>query len=142
MTLPATRQPQSLYRHLYLQVLAAIILGVLVGHFFPATGASGVDRFMSEARALTNLIGNGVATVVVARWGAGARYGAHARGAEWPRLHCQAGCPHGAGIIQLTPIDLTPLRKRFLASQFTVPDFGKPQKEQAGRGAVKCRLRS
>jgi aerobic C4-dicarboxylate transport protein len=30
--------------------------------------ASGVDRFMSEARALTNLIGNGVATVVVARW--------------------------------------------------------------------------
>ena len=28
----------------------------------------GVDRFMSEARALTNLIGNGVATLVVARW--------------------------------------------------------------------------
>jgi aerobic C4-dicarboxylate transport protein len=28
----------------------------------------GVDRFMSAARALTNLIGNAVATVVVARW--------------------------------------------------------------------------
>jgi aerobic C4-dicarboxylate transport protein len=28
----------------------------------------GIDRFMSEARAITNLIGNGVATVVVARW--------------------------------------------------------------------------
>ncbi len=28
----------------------------------------GVDRFMSEARAITNLIGNVVATVVVARW--------------------------------------------------------------------------
>jgi len=28
----------------------------------------GVDRFMSEARALTNIIGNGVATLVVARW--------------------------------------------------------------------------
>jgi aerobic C4-dicarboxylate transport protein len=28
----------------------------------------GVDRFMSEARALTNLIGNAVATVVVSRW--------------------------------------------------------------------------
>ena len=28
----------------------------------------GIDRFMSEARALTNVIGNGVATVVVARW--------------------------------------------------------------------------
>jgi aerobic C4-dicarboxylate transport protein len=28
----------------------------------------GVDRFMSEARALTNIIGNGVATIVIARW--------------------------------------------------------------------------
>jgi aerobic C4-dicarboxylate transport protein len=28
----------------------------------------GIDRFMSQARALTNLIGNGVATVVVAKW--------------------------------------------------------------------------
>jgi len=28
----------------------------------------GIDRFMSEARALTNFIGNGVATLVVAKW--------------------------------------------------------------------------
>ncbi len=28
----------------------------------------GIDRFMSEARSLTNVIGNGVATLVVARW--------------------------------------------------------------------------
>ena len=28
----------------------------------------GIDRFMSEARAITNLIGNGVATAVVSRW--------------------------------------------------------------------------
>jgi len=28
----------------------------------------GIDRFMSEARALTNLIGNGVATIVVGKW--------------------------------------------------------------------------
>ena len=28
----------------------------------------GVDRFMSEMRGLTNLVGNGVATVVVAKW--------------------------------------------------------------------------
>lgn len=28
----------------------------------------GVDRFMSEARALTNMVGNAVATLVVARW--------------------------------------------------------------------------
>jgi aerobic C4-dicarboxylate transport protein len=28
----------------------------------------GIDRFMSEARALTNLVGNTVATLVVAKW--------------------------------------------------------------------------
>ncbi len=28
----------------------------------------GIDRFMSEARALTNLVGNGVASLVVAKW--------------------------------------------------------------------------
>jgi aerobic C4-dicarboxylate transport protein len=31
----------------------------------------GVDRFMSEARAITNLIGNAVATMVIARWEGG-----------------------------------------------------------------------
>jgi aerobic C4-dicarboxylate transport protein len=38
---------------------------------FPPAGLrliAGIDRFMSEARALTNVIGNGVATLVVARW--------------------------------------------------------------------------
>jgi aerobic C4-dicarboxylate transport protein len=37
----------------------------------PVTGLAlilGIDRFMSEARALTNLIGNGIATVVAAKW--------------------------------------------------------------------------
>jgi len=28
----------------------------------------GIDKFMSECRALTNVIGNGVATIVVSRW--------------------------------------------------------------------------
>jgi len=28
----------------------------------------GIDRFMSECRALTNLVGNGVATVIISRW--------------------------------------------------------------------------
>ncbi len=49
-------------------VLAATISAV--GHL-PLAGLAlilGIDRFMSEARALTNLIGNGVATVVVARY--------------------------------------------------------------------------
>jgi aerobic C4-dicarboxylate transport protein len=37
----------------------------------PVTGIAlilGVDRFMSEMRSITNLIGNGVATVVVSKW--------------------------------------------------------------------------
>ena len=37
----------------------------------PVAGLSlllGIDRFMSEARALTNIVGNTVATIVVARW--------------------------------------------------------------------------
>ncbi|AUY11010.1 MULTISPECIES: dicarboxylate/amino acid:cation symporter [Aeromonas] len=49
-------------------VLAATISAV--GHL-PLAGLAlilGIDRFMSEARALTNLIGNGVATLVVARY--------------------------------------------------------------------------
>jgi aerobic C4-dicarboxylate transport protein len=28
----------------------------------------GIDRFMSEARSITNFIGNGVAAIVIARW--------------------------------------------------------------------------
>ena len=49
-------------------VLAATLSAV--GHI-PVEGLTlilGIDRFMSEARALTNLVGNGVATVVVAKW--------------------------------------------------------------------------
>jgi aerobic C4-dicarboxylate transport protein len=41
-----------------------------VGHL-PVAGLAmifGIDKFMSEARALTNLIGNGVATIVVGKW--------------------------------------------------------------------------
>jgi aerobic C4-dicarboxylate transport protein len=49
-------------------VLAATLS--TVGHVPVAALALilGIDRFMSEARALTNLIGNGVATVVVGKW--------------------------------------------------------------------------
>jgi len=48
--------------------LAATVASI---HTLPLAGLSlvfGVDRFMSEARALTNLIGNGVATIIVAKW--------------------------------------------------------------------------
>ncbi len=40
-------------------------------HRIPVSGLVlllGVDRFLNEARAVTNLIGNGVATIAVARW--------------------------------------------------------------------------
>ena len=50
-------------------IVLAATLGA-VGHV-PVAGLAlilGIDRFMSEARALTNLVGNGVATLVVARW--------------------------------------------------------------------------
>ena len=49
-------------------VLAATLSAI--GHI-PVGGLAlilGVDRFMSEARALTNVIGNGVASIVIARW--------------------------------------------------------------------------
>ena len=49
-------------------VLAATLSSV--GHV-PVEGLAlilGIDRFMSEARSLTNLVGNGVATVVVGKW--------------------------------------------------------------------------
>jgi aerobic C4-dicarboxylate transport protein len=49
-------------------VLAASLSAV--GHV-PVAGLAlifGIDKFMSEARALTNLIGNGVATIVVGKW--------------------------------------------------------------------------
>jgi aerobic C4-dicarboxylate transport protein len=49
-------------------VLAATLSAV--GHL-PVAGLAlilGIDRFMSEARALTNLVGNAVATIVVAKW--------------------------------------------------------------------------
>ncbi len=49
-------------------VLAATLSAVGT---IPVAGVAlilGIDRFMSEARALTNLVGNGVATLVVAKW--------------------------------------------------------------------------
>ncbi|MEB0014313.1 dicarboxylate/amino acid:cation symporter [Glaciimonas sp. Gout2] len=49
-------------------VLAATLTAV--GHV-PVAGLAlilGIDRFMSEARALTNTVGNGIATIVVAKW--------------------------------------------------------------------------
>ena len=49
-------------------VLAATLSAVGTVPVVGLTLILGIDRFMSEARALTNLIGNGVATLVVAKW--------------------------------------------------------------------------
>lgn len=49
-------------------ILAATLSSL---HTIPVEGIVlllGVDRFMSEARSITNLIGNGIATIVVAKW--------------------------------------------------------------------------
>ena len=49
-------------------VLASTLTAIKV---IPLEGLAlllGVDRFMSEARAITNFIGNAVATIVVSRW--------------------------------------------------------------------------
>jgi aerobic C4-dicarboxylate transport protein len=51
-------------------ITLAATLGALAGRV-PVEGVAlilGVDRFLSEARAITNIIGNGVATMFVARW--------------------------------------------------------------------------
>jgi len=50
-------------------VTLAATLGSL--HVIPVAGLVlllGVDRFLNEARAITNLIGNGLATIAVAKW--------------------------------------------------------------------------
>jgi aerobic C4-dicarboxylate transport protein len=49
-------------------VLAATLSSVGTLPVAGLTLVLGIDRFMSEARALTNVIGNGVATLVVAKW--------------------------------------------------------------------------
>jgi aerobic C4-dicarboxylate transport protein len=51
-------------------VTLAATLSAMPGQVIPVEGIAlllGVDRFMSEARAITNLIGNSVATVVIAK---------------------------------------------------------------------------
>jgi Na+/H+-dicarboxylate symporter len=50
-------------------VTLAATLGSM--HTIPVTGLVlllGVDRFLNEARAITNLIGNGLATIAIAKW--------------------------------------------------------------------------
>ena len=51
-------------------ITLAATLSAVPGNVIPIEGMAlllGVDRFMSEARAITNLIGNSVATVVIAK---------------------------------------------------------------------------
>src|SRR4051812_9204768 len=36
----APRPPVPFYRHLYVQVLIAVLIGILIGHFYPETGTA------------------------------------------------------------------------------------------------------
>ena len=66
-------------------ITLAATLAVVPG--VPVAGMAlilGVDRFMSECRALTNFIGNAVATIVVARWEKGLDRGALDRALSGP----------------------------------------------------------
>lgn len=50
-------------------IVLAATLSVIPG--IPVAGLAlifGIDRFMSQGRAITNLIGNGIATIVIAKW--------------------------------------------------------------------------
>jgi aerobic C4-dicarboxylate transport protein len=88
--------PGALLKKLYVQVLLAIALGIALGALYPSPGSDltgggfvalaatlpaidvlpvgglalppGIDRFMAEIRAVTNLFSNIFATVVVAKW--------------------------------------------------------------------------
>ncbi|RWU21848.1 C4-dicarboxylate transporter DctA [Pseudomonas alkylphenolica] len=76
-------------------VLAATLSAV--GHL-PVAGLAlilGIDRFMSEARALTNLIGNAVATVVVAKW---------VKELDEDKLHAELASG-GSPLVEVGPVD-------------------------------------
>ena len=62
-----TRSSRPWYSVLYVQVLIAIVLGVVIGSYFPKTGVA-LKPLGDGFIALTNLIGNGVATIVIGRW--------------------------------------------------------------------------
>ena len=62
----------------------------------------GIDRFMSQCRALTNAIGNGVAALVVARWENELDYAQLTR-------ELNAGPEASAGEMELQP-ELRPVR--------------------------------
>jgi aerobic C4-dicarboxylate transport protein len=83
----ATNTPLTLYQELGILVIAMITskgASGVTGAGFVTLAATlaivpdipiqsialllGIDKFMSECRALTNLIGNGVATIVISRW--------------------------------------------------------------------------
>ena len=59
----------------------------------------GIDRFMSECRSLTNLVGNGVATVVISRWEGEVS-------AETVRERLVAGPDAGFAIVDVPPANI------------------------------------
>jgi aerobic C4-dicarboxylate transport protein len=67
----------------------------------------GVDRFMSEARAITNTIGNGVGTLVVARWVGAVDRNRMNRILDGEQLEPEAAmAPHGNELREEVPVVL------------------------------------
>jgi aerobic C4-dicarboxylate transport protein len=65
----------------------------------------GIDKFMSECRALTNVVGNGVATIVVSRWEK------ELDGEKMTNLR-RIMANHGAALSKPKPEDLKPVAKK------------------------------
>jgi aerobic C4-dicarboxylate transport protein len=72
----------------------------------------GVDRFMSEMRALTNLVGNGVATIVVAKWERELDEAQMARVLNGGGLDDEALLAHAAAIEPVPFVDHAPVPVR------------------------------
>lgn len=83
----------------------------------------GIDRFMSEGRALTNLAGNGLGTLVIARW---------TGDLDRERLRSVLADPSGVDVDALMtddPIDLNALDRRVATSEEFAREFAQGRDE-------------
>ena len=103
MRLPGGPIPLTLRQSAFAAILVLVVgLGIAL--------VVGIDRIMSEGRALTNCIGNGVATMVIAKWQG-----------ELDEERCTVECPRHGSLFDLhtgkpmtlpayVPIDTFPVR--------------------------------
>jgi Na+/H+-dicarboxylate symporter len=63
-----SRAARPFHLQLWFLVLLALAAGIALGLLSRYRRADGIHRLMSQALTPTNLIGNGVATLVIAKW--------------------------------------------------------------------------